>query len=293
MNQEKNSKFVPGLPDDDDNNTTTNENFPTANDSTINIFEGVAECTVNENDTFKSVKIKAKNLAQDNVQKIIAEYIRDFLKDRYLTLPDDETLSIANEISTIADVEYNVRDSDDDIVIRATVVAKLDDNDIMNYIIRFFKERMELKSQNEVLRKENEALNSQIDELKHQLSNSQQNNDKIFQELTDHERFVISKIRSDKAWELIGKNDYESAIKLCNYAIQLNQNNFYAYNNRGISYKNLGQYERAIQDFDKAIQINPNDNYAYNNRGVCYISIGRNLKAQDDFAKAKELGYKD
>ena len=242
-------------------NPSTNGNAY-SNDNSIKIYDGVAECIMNDSDNLKNVKLRAKNLAQENVQKKIADYVYSFLEDRYLTFPDDEILSIANEIYNISNINYNVIDSNDNILIRATVIAQIDDNDIMDYIVKCFQERTELKSQNESLRRE-------IEELQRQ-----QINNKIFQELTDHERFVISKIKSDKAWELIDKNDYESAIKLCNDSIQLNQNNFYAYNNRGIAYKNLGQYERAIQDFDKAIKINPNDDYAYNNRVDCYKELG-------------------
>ena len=152
MSQENNSKFVPTLPDDDDNSVKT--------------FEGVAECTIDDADTFKNVKSRAKNLAQENVQKKIAEHIYAFWKDRRLSLPADETLSIAAEISNVTDVKYNVQDSDGDkMIIRAAVTAQVDDNDVMNYIIKFFKERAELKLEIETLRKE-------IDDLKRQLANS-------------------------------------------------------------------------------------------------------------------------
>ena len=127
---------------------------------------------MNEADTIKNAKLRAKDLAIKNVQQKIDDYVYCFWKDRYLTLPDDEILSIANEICHITDVKYNVLDSDDKILIRATVLAQIDDNDIMNYIIQFFKERNELKIQNEALRKEikiqNEALRKEIAELKRQ-----------------------------------------------------------------------------------------------------------------------------
>ena len=150
MNRPASSKFVPGLPADDDIDTQTNSQV----DNSIKIYDGVAECTMNDADTLKSVKIRAKDLAIHKVQQKIADYVYGFWKDRYLTLPDDEVLSIANEICTITDVKYNMQDSDDDkIIVRATVLAQVDDNVLMNYIIQFFKERNELKLQNESLRK--------------------------------------------------------------------------------------------------------------------------------------------
>ena len=237
MNQATNSKFVPALPSDDDFNPPTNENTAQTQNS-IKIYDGVAECTVNESDTFKNVKIQAKTLAQDNVQKKIADYVYGFWKDRYLTLPDDEVLSIANEISKIIDVKYNVIDSDDKILIRATVTAQIDDNDVMNYIIQFFKERNELKSQVEALRKENEDLKRQIAELTPKIPSK--------------DEIALAKQKSNEAYKLFLACNYKGAIKLCDEAIQLNPNNCWSYYYRSLCYKNLGNLKKAQEDLSKA-----------------------------------------
>lgn len=175
MNRPASSKYVPGLPADYEIDTQTNSQ----GDNSIKIYDGVADCPVNVSDTFKNVKIRAKDIAIQKVQQKIADYVYGFWKDRYLTLPDDEVLSIASEICTITDVKYNFIDSDDNTLIRATVLAQIDDNDVMNYIIQFFKERNELKIQNEALRKEIEDLKCQIAELKSQHTNNQQNTSQV------------------------------------------------------------------------------------------------------------------
>ena len=273
MNQSTNSKFVPALPSDDDFNPPTNENTVQTQNS-IKIYDGVAECTVNESDTFKNVKIQAKNLAQDNVHKKIADYVYGFMKDRLLTLPDDETLSIANEISNITGVKYSFIDSDDDnLTVRATVTAKIDSKDIMNYLISFFKEREEIKRQveelkrqiaenkdikhqNESLRRENEDLKRQNEELKRQLANSQQNNNRIAPKHIDKSKIDLARQKSDEAWRRFCLMDYNGAIKL----------------------------------YDEAIKLNPNVARFYQYRGSCYHQLGDMKKAQSDFAKAKEFG---
>ena len=233
MNKPNNSKFVPALPDDNN----INEFIPTVPDSKDNFYQGVAECAVNESDNLKNVKIKAKNLAQDNVQKKIADYIYGFLKDRLLTLPDDEILSVANEISNITDVKYNFIDSDDNLIVRATVTAQIDDNDIMNYIIKCFKERTELKLQNEALRKENEDLRRQIEEFRLQVLNS------------------LANKKSREADKLYSKQDYTGAIKLYDEAIEINPNSAYAYHFRGLTNEVLREYEKAQADFKKAKEL--------------------------------------
>ena len=250
MNQATNSKFVPTLPSDDDFNPPTNENTAQTQNS-IKIYDGVAECTVNESDTFKNVKIQAKNLAQDNVQKKIADYVYGFWKDRYLTLPDDEVLSIANEISKIIDVKYNVLDSDDKILIRATLTAQIDDNDVMNYIIQFFKEITELKSQVEALRKEIEDLRRQIAELKRQQVNNQQNTSQVVSKNT------LANQKSYKAKEILLTGDWHGAIKLYSEAIQLNPKGKFYYH-RGCCYRKLGNHTKAQSDFKIANEFGYN-----------------------------------
>ena len=235
MSQENNSKFVPGLPDDDDNSVKT--------------FEGVAECTIDDADTFKNVKSRAKNLAQENVQKKIAEHVYAFWKERRLSLPADETLSIAAEISNITDVKYNMQDSDGDkMIIRAVVTAQVDDNDVMNYIIKFFKERTELKSEVETLRKENSELKAQnnsirkeVEELKRPLANNQQTAD-------------LKEIENE-AWRLYCLKDYEGAIKFYDRAIERYPSNAHFYFYRSRCYKELGNQAKAEEDIGKAMSL--------------------------------------
>ena len=272
MNQPASSKYVPALPDDNN----INEFIPTVPDSKDNFYQGVAECMMNDSDNLKDVKLRAKDLAIQKVKQKIADYVYGFWKDRYLTLPDYEVLSIANEISNITDVKYNVLDSDDDkILIRATITAQIDDRDIMNYIIQFFKEREELKSQNEVLRKENEDLRRQIAELDTQIITK----DKI----------TLANQKSDEARRFLYKHNYESAIKLYNESIELNPNDYLAYNGLGRAYSDLNQYERAVQYYGKSIELNPNDEASYCWRGFCYQKLELYEQAIQDYTKAIEL----
>ncbi|MBR6712378.1 MAG: tetratricopeptide repeat protein [Selenomonadaceae bacterium] len=236
MNRPASSKFVPGLPDDDIDTQTKSQG-----DNSIKIYDGVADCPVNDSDTFKNVKIRAKDLAIQKVQQKIADYVYGFWKDRYLTLPDDEVLSIASEICTITDVKYNFIDSDDNTLIRATVLAQIDDNDVMNYIIQFFKERNELKIQNEALRKENEDLKRQIAELT--------------TPIITKDKISLFNQKYHEADRLYRKKDYKGAIKLYNEAIQLNPNIAITYYNRRNCYRNIGDDEKARADFKKLKEL--------------------------------------
>ena len=156
---------------------------------------------------------------------------------------------------------------------------KIDNEDALKLLNMYKSENANLKAQITALRNENEALRREFINFKNQIYDNQQKEDTISR----------SKQKSDEAWELFLKNDFDGAIKLCNKALELNPNNFFAYNNRGLAYSSLKQYERAIQDYDKAIQLNPNDDYAHNNRGWAYYCLKQHKKAIKDFEKALEL----
>jgi len=47
--------------------------------------------------------------------------------------------------------------------------------------------------------------------------------------------------------------------------------------------------ERSIEDYDKAIDLDPNDAAAYNNRGFSYRRLGQNERAIEDYDEAIKL----
>ena len=255
MNRPTSSKFVPGLPDDDNITAPTNVN-PISDDDSIKIYDGVAESTVNDDDTVKNVKIRAKNLAQHKVQEKIADYVDAFLRDRLLKFPKEEIWSVASKIFTITDVKYNFIDSDDDkTIIRATVLAKVDDKDIMNYIIKTFKEIETLRKENDDLKRQNDNLSRENANLKRQNAYLNQKIDELTPKPITVNKIILSSQKSNSASSLVLRSYYQGAIELCNEAIQLNPNNAAAYNTRGNAYIALGYKEKAQADFKKVKEL--------------------------------------
>ncbi|MCK4476554.1 MAG: tetratricopeptide repeat protein [Methanophagales archaeon] len=89
------------------------------------------------------------------------------------------------------------------------------------------------------------------------------------------------------------KGNYEAAIALFSAGIDLNPDNHYLYNDRGLSYLEKGDKDEAISDFSKAIELKPDFAEAYYNRGLAYFKQGRGAgylpNAISDFTKAIEL----
>lgn len=88
---------------------------------------------------------------------------------------------------------------------------------------------------------------------------------------------------------LIREKKINEAIYHYNESIRINPDYHFAYNNRGILYRNIGQYERAIKDFDAAIDLEPHSAIAYTNRGVAYDNLGLFNQAIEDYSMAIRL----
>lgn len=74
--------------------------------------------------------------------------------------------------------------------------------------------------------------------------------------------------------QYFNSRDYENAIFYYTQAINLDNNNFEAYSNRGFAYYNLNEYDKAISDYNEALKIKPDDFLTYNNKGMVYNRKG-------------------
>ena len=85
---------------------------------------------------------------------------------------------------------------------------------------------------------------------------------------------------------------YEQAIADYGKAIDINSKNDVIYANRGKVYFKLEQYEQAIADYNKAIEINPQSALFYNNRGSAYHSLKQYEQAASDYNSARKIDPK-
>jgi tetratricopeptide (TPR) repeat protein len=63
----------------------------------------------------------------------------------------------------------------------------------------------------------------------------------------------------------------------------------FAYNNRGLAFREAGMPEQALKDFDRAIALDQRYADAYTSRGWTYEALGRTDLALEDYARAIEL----
>ena len=77
-------------------------------------------------------------------------------------------------------------------------------------------------------------------------------------------------------------DDYSSVLNI-------NQENFYALNNRGNILRDLGRLDEALRDLDLALVVNSNYACAYNNRGIVFKRLGHVDRAIMDYSRALAL----
>ena len=86
-------------------------------------------------------------------------------------------------------------------------------------------------------------------------------------------------------------NKFDRAVEDFSRVIELDPNDVFAYNNRGLARaRGLKKYNEAIADFTKAVELDPQFAGAYDNRGIAYQMAGDDkVKACADWKKACDL----
>lgn len=82
---------------------------------------------------------------------------------------------------------------------------------------------------------------------------------------------------------------WKNSITLWSHNIRIYPDVEFAYNNRGMAYKILGNYQEAIKNYNMAIAINPIYANAYYNRGNAYMKTRDTFQAIRDYNMAIEL----
>lgn len=83
--------------------------------------------------------------------------------------------------------------------------------------------------------------------------------------------------------------EYPEALALLDRAIELDDESYYAYNNRGFVHNLLGNYAAAKADLNKACKLDPNAAYSVTNRAYSNVKLGLLEEARADINKSMEL----
>ncbi|MBR7025619.1 MAG: tetratricopeptide repeat protein [Selenomonadaceae bacterium] len=272
--------------------------MPTAN-AEIKTYEGTDEYIMSEFETIDIAKQRAKQKAERAAQEQAGVYISSYTETKNLMLVKDEVVAIACGIMSVVDVKYDVTplENANGFLIRATVKANIDTDDVNKYLDKSTQEKSAIVAQNKELQAAVAAQDEQIAKLKDQIKrltaegklSGQREREKITQEVAAEDKIFLSNQKLEDCRKLYYNRDYQGVIKLCNEAIEINANNAKAYALRGAIYRELKNFNAAISDLSKAIELNPNYADAYNDRGAVYQDIKNYNLAFADYDKAVSL----
>ncbi len=85
------------------------------------------------------------------------------------------------------------------------------------------------------------------------------------------------------------QENYKEAVMAYNKAIELNPNDYIAYNNKGNALDRMEEYEEAIVAYNKSIELNPTYPAAYYNKGAALSTMGEYKEAVILYNKTIEL----
>lgn len=84
-------------------------------------------------------------------------------------------------------------------------------------------------------------------------------------------------------------NNWEKAVEYYKMALKEDENFPFAWDNLGLSYRQLGKYNEAIEAYKKSISLDPNHAFPLQNLAVAYTYIKEYQKAIDTFEELKKI----
>ena len=262
----------------------------------VRIYEGSDEYVMSEFETIDMAKQRAKQKAERAAQEKAGVFIESNTEVVSMMVTKDEIRTMTGGILRIVEEpQYQLTEiaGGKSFIVRATVKAEIDTDDITKWLNQGTGERSELVAQNIELQKAIAAQDAQIAELKKQIAAKPKDAEKISAKFAAEDKIFLSNQQLIEAGRLYYKNDFRGATTLCTQAIELNPDNATAYSIRGAIYYRLNDFNGAVSDFNKAISINPGDYRNFYNRGLAHVKLNDFRKAIEDFSGAIQLNPND
>jgi tetratricopeptide (TPR) repeat protein len=104
--------------------------------------------------------------------------------------------------------------------------------------------------------------------------------------------YKMSTVYNNKAYCLVGLENYTDALPLVNKALELDKSEAYIWDTRGEIYYKLKQYQKCVSDMNNAILIKESAN-SYYYRGLAQLKLGKKTLGCKDLSKASDLGKEE
>ena len=206
----------------------------------VKIFRVRGEYRMSEDDNFKT----AKNFALESAEKNLDAEVKNFLRENFNNLDDDDVLDISAKFLKKNEPRFT-RESlpNDEMICYADTEAQINLIDLDNFKKNFAVFKLEKKV---------EALQNNLILLQNYLPEIVVRTEKI----SLNPRDDLEYYKRGKIYFNLG--NYEQAIWDYNQAIKLNPHVINYYYSRGVCYKKFGKNAEAEKDFAKAKELRAN-----------------------------------
>ena len=263
----------------------------------VKTYTGTDEYIMSEFETIDIAKQRARQKAERNAQEQAGVFISGYSRTNNFELVDDEVISITCGIMSVVDVKYTT-DSLPDVngfVIRATVKANIETDDVGKWLEKSARERSMIVIQNKELRQAVDEQDATINELKEQIKrltvdgklSGKREREAVSREIAAEDDTFLANRKLEEAQKNFYNRNYTEAIKLCDESLAL-QPTARAYCGRGGAYGVLKNFDKTVADCTQAIKLDPNYAMAYNNRGAAFGNLNNYEQAMEDINRAIE-----
>ena len=263
----------------------------------VQTYEGIDEYYVlGAVENINVARERAHERALRDAREKAGLYIRTFSRMLNTKLVEDEIITLSSGIMRVVESAYEVIPMKDKegFIIRATVRADIDDNDVEKFLNKDAQELARFVVNEKAILQQEEQQDKKIETLKQEYVQATTAEEKqvIAQQIAEEDKIFLSNLKLREGNKFIDEGDNKSAEKAFSEAIKFNPENALAWDNRGVAYINQKKYTQAIADFDKAIELNPNFYMAYDNCSYAYTELKKYEQAIQYSNKAIELNPK-
>lgn len=268
--------------------------FISAANAEVQSYIGEGEYIMSDFETPEVAKQRAKNRAVQSAQEQAGVYVESFSHMKNFNLLEDEVFTISSGIMKIFDVQYNQNflSGDKGIIIRVTLRAEIDSDEMEKWLNKSIEERRKINSQLENLREENFRQEQIIADLKSQLDAGKISKEQVAQDFQEQDKFFTYNQKLQEGWQLYGNGEFQKAVETFTDAIKIFPRNAEGYFGRGTAYNELHENQKALADYNRSIEIAPNPE-TYNNRGKTNFELQNFSAALADFNKAIQVDKND
>lgn len=241
----------------------------------VETYEGVDEYYVlGAVENINVARERARERALRDAREKAGVYIHTVSKMVNMKIVDDEVVSVASGVLRVVDTAYEVIQLTDmeGYLIRATVKADIDSNDIEKFLQKDADELSRIVANEKIIRLQEDHQNQKIDTLKQEYlqAGSSEKKNLIAQQISEEDKIFLSNLKLREGNKYRDADDHKQAEKCFSEAIELNPENALAWHNRGWAYIEQRKYKEALNDFNKAEELNPNSYLPHFGRGWVY-----------------------